>query len=507
MLPDKIYRKIAEEFIGDYDDSLFSYKTGNQLVEFFNQYFNTSTEYGPGFPSRWYYVAKKLKELDEEGILNDFFKVILSKDYILTFDEISHSNIEEEIELKRRRLNLILTPYSIDIQLHNNKIFLVYRDRDLKLIDSGGFAEVYEIRGLNRAKKILKYEEKIEQSSRSRFKREYDILESLQDFTHVVKVSNYNPTECSYEMELAESNLKDFIQGNDVNHRKKLWIIRHVVETMSHVHNRDIIHRDISPTNILLINRVIKICDFGIGKELDQYYSHNTMMTKNFGQFDYSPPEQLRGLKNAEKQSDVYSLGKLINFIFNHDPSNYNHELKFICKKSTAQKPSNRYSNAGELLSAIKKFYQDKNDVSRNERIKSKLKKMTIDKEVCEFIINLSEDDLEDFMDQTIYSNRAVIKVIEMEPQFVGEILEKLHSIVYRNFEILFDIYDKYANIAHYTLVQNNFEVEYDEQVLAAEIVNFVAKDVNRFSVQEDLENLLYMSHIDENIKDILRQN
>lgn len=52
MLLDETYRQIANEFIGDVEDSLYSYKTGLDLVSFFNHYFNADDKYYRGFPSR-----------------------------------------------------------------------------------------------------------------------------------------------------------------------------------------------------------------------------------------------------------------------------------------------------------------------------------------------------------------------------------------------------------------------------------------------------------------------
>lgn len=506
MLSEKVYEKIANEFIGDNEESEFIYKTGGQLVKFFNEYFSANHSYGGGFPSRWFYVSDNLKKLDSVGRLSEFFSIILSKEYILEFEEITHGSIEEEILVKLERLNRLLLHYSIEIKIYNGKIFLLNNDNDLELIDSGGFAEVYRIKGMNKAKKVLKFIEKVEHSSRSRFKREFEITDSLKDLSHVINVNNYNPNECSYEMDLAESNLYNYMKDKEVDYNKKLWIIRHVVKTMASVHSREIIHRDLTPNNILMVDNVTKICDFGIGKELDQIYSHNTLMTNNIGQVHYSAPEQLKSLKNAEMPADVYSLGRLINFIFTTDPLNYAHELKAICLKATAKTPTNRYSDANELLSTIEIYYKAKGDSSRKERITSKLKKLNIDEEVFDYIINLSKNELDSFMDEVFYSDRALINAIEREPNILEELFSKLYNVVYLNYELPFHVYDRYATVSQFILTNNELDVGYDEQSLAAEIINFVAKDVNRFSVQDQLESLLQNEAIDDSIKAILNR-
>lgn len=89
---------------------------------------------------------------------------------------------------------------------------------------------------------------------------------------------------------------------------------------MSLVHQRDVLHRDLSPTNVFFVNGIIKIADFGLGKNLNTLTSHQTMDTSSFGQLFYCAPEQLTLLKDADKRSDVYSLGRIINFVMTKNP-------------------------------------------------------------------------------------------------------------------------------------------------------------------------------------------
>lgn len=505
MLSDKVIKNIAEEFIGDSERSIFIYKSGDQLVQFFNNYFGTEYEYGPGFPSRWFFVSENLKKFDEEEKLSEFFATILSKEHLFNFEEIAPLNIEEKIEEIRQRMNLLLYSSPIEIRMHNEKVFLLNKDLDLEYIDSGSFADVYKIKGTKKAKKKLKYQEQAQKDARHRFKREYEITESLKDLNHIIYVNNYNPTEGSYEMELADSDLYDFItKEGPISDTQKLRIIHHVLETMSCVHGRNIIHRDLTPQNILYVDEMVKISDFGVGKELNQGYSHNTFMTKDIGQLHYSAPEQLKSLKDAGKEADVFSLGRLINFILTSEPSNFGHDFKMVCRKATAKNPANRYSDAEDLLNAVIELHQSRKDSMRKERVISKVKKVSVDEEVSDYIMSLTETELEEFIEEEMYSARAIIKVIEGNPTTTEEIISKLHDVVYQNTELPFPTYDKYASIAQFVLSSESFEADYDEQVLAAEIINFVATSVNRFDVQRDVKYLLQLAHLDESIKNIL---
>ena len=83
------------------------------------------------------------------------------------------------------------------------------------------------------------------------------------------------------------------------------------VPVFSTAHRNGIIHRDIKPQNIMVLeNGRVKVMDFGIAKLPDA--ETITMTDKAVGTVYYMSPEQASGKKNIDTRSDLYSLGAMM---------------------------------------------------------------------------------------------------------------------------------------------------------------------------------------------------
>lgn len=108
MLSENGIRMIGEIIIGDIPD-LYSYKTGSEIVGFFNSNFGFSDVYKSGFPSRWLYTVEKLKILWNANRFNDFLNVILSKRFVMVDNNLSEvealSRINDIVDFINKELN------------------------------------------------------------------------------------------------------------------------------------------------------------------------------------------------------------------------------------------------------------------------------------------------------------------------------------------------------------------------------------------------------------------
>ena len=111
-----------------------------------------------------------------------------------------------------------------------------------------------------------------------------------------------------YVMELIEGgSLADRLRHGKLDFDKAIQMFVALASGLSHSHRHRIIHRDIKPGNILLTtDRIAKLTDFGLAREIDGIGMTSTSVV--MGTPYYMSPEQQRGAKFATEQSDLYSL-------------------------------------------------------------------------------------------------------------------------------------------------------------------------------------------------------
>lgn len=232
------------------------------------------------------------------------------------------------------------------------------------------------------------------QSLRSRLKREYEITKSCSDIGSIIRVFDFDSSNCSYTMEKADYTLADYIEESELTEDSKFNILRQILHTMSLVHQRDVLHRDLSPTNVFFVNGIIKIADFGLGKNLNTLTSHQTMDTSSFGQLFYCAPEQLTLLKDADKRSDVYSLGRIINFVMTKNPYIFSHSLRSVSEKATNLEPDYRYQDATEMLNALNSWLSIRSDETFKKTIWEKIDQGVFDDDIENYIYEMSAKEL-----------------------------------------------------------------------------------------------------------------
>ena len=186
------------------------------------------------------------------------------------------------------------------------------------LLGRGGTSDVYrarsDISGRLAALKVLKAEFSDNEDFLVLLTRE----EEMRDIRHdaVVRYSENHRTPDGHTY-----LVMDYIEGPGLDKKLKqgpmsaddlLIVARRVTEGLQAAHARNIVHRDLSPDNIILQDgdpAKAVIIDFGIAKDTNP--GAQTIVGNEFaGKYAYAAPEQLSG--QTDTRSDIYSLGALL---------------------------------------------------------------------------------------------------------------------------------------------------------------------------------------------------
>lgn len=183
----------------------------------------------------------------------------------------------------------------------------------LELIGSGGMANVYKAlcHRLNRydAVKIMRDDTASNEEFRKRFRAESQAVAMLShpNIVSVYDVSHSDDIEYIV-MELIEGvTLKQYMEKvGALSPGETLEFSIQIARALAHAHDKGIIHRDIKPQNIMLLeDGRIKVADFGIASLQSEIEPDSD---ETIGSVHYIAPEQARG-GAADARSDIYSLG------------------------------------------------------------------------------------------------------------------------------------------------------------------------------------------------------
>ena len=113
-------------------------------------------------------------------------------------------------------------------------------------------------------------------------------------------------------MELGDESLTHFLELSQqpLAYHIEVDLCHDIAQALAYIHSREIIHRDLSGNNVLLIADKAKITDFGMSKLLDAN-RHMTPLTMCPGTLVYMPPEALGNPPIYTKKIDCFSFGVL----------------------------------------------------------------------------------------------------------------------------------------------------------------------------------------------------
>ena len=294
------------------------------------------------------------------------------------------------------------------------------------------------------------------------FEREVQALTKLRTCDNIVKLIDYTTGEfedygnCGFIfLENIDGDTLSDIEVLEYSNIQRYKIIEQLIEAIQVAHENNIIHRDINPKNIMVYNdNKIKLIDFGISKIKDMV---NTDTVYQFATNRYASPEVVQHSENATEQSDIYSLGAVIYYLFTGETpplanefesyiqkSGMDKTLQEIVKKMISYNLNDRYKDIFEVKNDVLQFLKEiiksnkKYIVQLNSYTLQHMKNTSLVPENKNFNEILNEDIYNDFLESYIDIEKSDDdeKYIFYGNSFMFECLYKIESQMFLVYKV-----------------------------------------------------------------------
>jgi len=248
---------------------------------------------------------------------------VVTKDLSPTVKEQIRQNIEKKTTQ---------SPVNMNVRISVGEIVVS------NLIGTGNFGEVYSGTWLGTEVALKKLKDRAKMND---FYEEAQILSHLNHPNIVRMLGTFEPDAESMYMVfeyVANGNLHSWLQSNEAEEIPAddfiKWIVQ-IAAGMRFLHSRNIIHRDLAARNILVGNDEMKISDFGMSRETDEYYFANS---PTFA-LRWAAPEVIK-FRKFSTQSDIWSFGIVMWEIYTKGKHPY-HDI--VTNEELSEKVSSGY--------------------------------------------------------------------------------------------------------------------------------------------------------------------
>lgn len=285
--------------------------------------------------------------------------------------------------------------------------------RVLREIGRGGMGVVYEAQQERPrrpvALKVILGGRHVDATTVRMFQREADSLARLKHpgIAAIYESGSTDEGQHFFAMELVQGRpLSDYLGGKGVaasraQVRGRLALFRKICAAVAYAHQRGVIHQDLKPSNILVVERPaqpdstpsgddldtapdIKVLDFGLARIADPEADAATAVTvvgRVQGTLPYMSPEQIRGRRDElDVRTDVYSLGVILYRALTGNPpydlegvdlaeaarivcdqaprplKGFDHDLSIIVLKALEKEAARRYPTVAALDEDIARY-------------------------------------------------------------------------------------------------------------------------------------------------------
>src|SRR4028119_1976764 len=207
---------------------------------------------------------------------------------------------------------------------------LVGRYRIIDRLGQGGFARTYTAQDIQNPEnppcviKEIPFPQSenplVLERARRRFQREARALQTLGNNSRIPELFNHFEENGNFYL------VQEFMEGTPLSQElppgqrwteaQAIAFLREILEILNSIHQANVIHRDITPSNLIRrqTDGQMVLIDFGAVREISTFTSNSTgeiLTSQAIGTSGYMPPEQYNPRSLPQPYNDIYAVGTI----------------------------------------------------------------------------------------------------------------------------------------------------------------------------------------------------
>ena len=199
--------------------------------------------------------------------------------------------------------------------------------------------------------KTLKPEFVQDEQCRQNLKKEYEITSQL-DHKFIRKALGFETVqdlgECIVFEYIEGKSLAEHVRVGTLNEKEIKSVLVDLCDALNYMHQRGVFHCDLKPENIIITANDCRVKVIDIGLPETEYKTDRELLIK---ENEFIAPELIKG-EEADPRSDVYSLGKIVEFVIER---NMLSQYKSVATHCTQFSREQRFDSIAEVRSLITK--------------------------------------------------------------------------------------------------------------------------------------------------------
>ena len=488
MLSDGNYGKILSYF----DRQFWSGKTDEENWNYYGRildwYFENSVHCIDHLSIEDYFDANGGFEYSETAFFADQYGGIHGEkrlkliQAVLNLLNASTVNQEQSQHIIRVITN-VLDRDNVIVDIPENGIITV---RANDIIDSGSYCDIVRV-SETILRKELRGMYKEDPTLQKRIKYEFENMQKLAACPQILNVFDYDEDSHSYHMEKADMNLVAYLEGEvELTFEERLKIVQDILKGMKFAHENDIIHRDLHLGNVLKIGNDFVICDFGLSKDTSIIRSMKSSYTQKNNHL-FVDPVGLPDFTLLDHKSDIYSIGKMMDYIFTYNAPTTNHTFKTVVERCIWRDKALRYDSVSEIIEDVEGVLKAQTVEDEHTLLLQKIRSNQYDALVHEYIMKLvASDQLSKFIVANKLSSFWKL-LLKFEAVYQRQILQAID----RGY-VDATGYGGWSNYDIFTLISYNAYLQLDSHELKTLAKSILEGCANvRYGAKELLDGLL----------------